>query len=99
MNIARWNLETLKDSIQRLDSESNNLTDQREQMRVQQERVDVSWRSPAGQQFQNRLQADMATIDNIINQLMRRIESLRRVHTHYANCENEVRTALGRLPV
>ena len=98
MNMVHWNLGVLNDTIQRLDSEKESLTTQRTQMREQQSRVDANWQSPAGQQYQGRLQQDMETIYNVIASLDMRIDSLRRVHVHYTNCEGEIRSALGRLP-
>jgi uncharacterized protein YukE len=97
-NMVRWNLDVLRNIIQQLESERSNLETQRNQMQVQQERVDANWQSPAGRQYHSRLQADMANIANILTQLKRRIGSLRRVQTYYTNCEGEIRIALNKLP-
>lgn len=98
MNMVHWNLDVLNDTIQRLDSEKESLTTQRTQMIEQQARVDANWQSPAGQQYQSRLQQDMETVYNVIASLDMRIGSLRRVHKHYTSSESETRSALGRLP-
>jgi len=98
LNMVHWNLDVLNDTIQRLDSEKESLSTQRIQMREQQARVDANWQSPAGQQYQGRLQQDMETIYNVIASLDMRIGSLRRVHAYYTTCESEIRGALGRLP-
>ena len=96
--ITRWNLDTLAGAIRRLQEEQSNLETQRNHMQTQQQRVGVNWQSPAGRQYQQRLGNDIATVNNVIEQLRRRIASLQRVQAHYSTCENEVRTALNRLP-
>lgn len=95
---VRWDVETLRSSIHTLTREKDNLKAQRNQMQVQRDRVNVHWKSPAGQQYQNRLGNDMATVDNIIRQLEQRLASLQKVVTRYSGCEDRVAAALKRLP-
>ena len=97
-NMVRWNIAVLNNSINSMNNERNNLEAQRRLMEAQRARVDVNWQSPAGRQYQARLRGDMATISHIIQQLDRRLTSLRRVLGHYRNAEDAVRRELNRLP-
>jgi len=98
MTTVRWNLDEMSRALVRLDTERRNLETQRNQMQAQQSRVDVNWRSPAGQQYQNRLQEDMGAIDGIVRFLERHGAALRRVHGHYSSAEQRIRSALSTLP-
>lgn len=95
---VRWDLEVMRTSIQSLRRERNNLQTQRGQMQAQKNRVDVNWKSPAGQQYQSRLGSDMATIDHIIGLLDARLGSLENVVVRYSSCEDRVAASLRRLP-
>ena len=98
-NKIRWDVDILRGSVQSLKAERANLQAQRGQMQQQKERVDVSWKSPAGQQYQNRLTNDIRLIDIIITQLDKMIDSIQKASDRYNNCENQVSTAVKRLPV
>ena len=95
---VKWDIDVLRSSINTLNTEKNNLRAQRDQMKAAQSRVDVNWKSPAGQQYQNRLQNDMTVLDNILTQLDKRLNSLNKALGFYNTCENKVVTALRRLP-
>lgn len=95
---VRWDVEVLRSSIYTLNTEKDNLRSQRDKMKAEQNRVNMNWKSPAGQQYQNRLQNDMVTIDNIILQLEKRLGSLQKVLTYYSTCEAQIQTTLKRLP-
>lgn len=95
---VRWDIDMLNSSMQTLRGERNNLQNQRGQMQQQRNRVDTAWKSPAGQQYQNRLANDVAAIDHIIGQLDRRLTSLQGTASRYKTCEDKIATALRRLP-
>jgi uncharacterized protein YukE len=95
---VKWDIDTLRGSISTLNTEKGNLQAQRGQMKSEQARVGANWKSPAGQQYQNRLQNDMAVIDSIVSQLDTRLDSLNKALNCYSACESQIVTALRRLP-
>ena len=95
---TRWNVASMRASLNSLTSERNNLQNQLSQMRTAQTRVGVNWQSPAGRQYQNRLTTDIRVLENIITQLEGRINTLRQAITEYEVCEQRVQNAMVRLP-
>ncbi|MDR1192867.1 MAG: hypothetical protein LBK98_01670 [Peptococcaceae bacterium] len=95
---VKWDVDTLRGSINTLDTEKGNLQARRDQMKATQGGVAANWQSPAGQQYQNRLLNDMAVIENIVSQLDIRLNSLRKVLDCYNACESQIVAALRRLP-
>jgi exonuclease VII small subunit len=67
-------------------------------MKAEQGRVDANWKSPAGMQYQSRLQNDIAVLENILTQLDERTSALQKALECYISCEDNVQKALGRLP-
>jgi uncharacterized protein YukE len=96
--VTRWNIVSMRTSLNTLSTERNNLQAQRNQMLHTQNRVGVNWQSPAGQQYQSRLNTDIRILENIIAQLDRRIDSLRQVISEYETCESRVQNLLRKLP-
>jgi uncharacterized protein YukE len=93
-----WDTVMMADSIQKLRREQDNLRNQRKQMKTQQERVDTNWKSPAGQQYQSRLQNDVVTLDNILKEMNERTDALQKVKDVYIQCEQRIQIALNKLP-
>jgi len=61
-------------------------------------RVGQNWQSVAGKMYAKRALGDMATIENVIEQLDTQIRLLQRVQNYYARCEEEIGAAVRRLP-
>ena len=95
---TRWNVASMRSSLNSLAAERDNLRNQLNQMRAAQTRVGVNWQSPAGRQYQNRLTTDIRVLENIINQLEGRINTLSRAINEYEVCEQRVQNAMVRLP-
>lgn len=93
-----WDIDVMQTSIKKLTSEKDNLLAQRDHMMTQKNRVDVSWKSPAGQQYQNRLATDIMKLNQILDQLNSRLAALKKVVTLYKSCEDSVSAATKRLP-
>ncbi|MCL1987597.1 MAG: hypothetical protein FWG64_06470 [Firmicutes bacterium] len=94
----RWNVETMRQTVGLLERERTELINRKAGMTNQQQRIDTNWKSPAGQQYQNRLLDDIATLDNIITQLDRRITALNDVNRVYDEAERNIRVAAQKLP-
>ena len=92
-NMVHWNLQELGSAINALENRREHLSQGREHMRAQQARVGHNWQSPAGRQYQKRLQEDMALLNDILGHLHSRIESLRRVQQIYTDAESTIRVA------
>lgn len=95
---VRWDIDTLNTYLQTLKKEQQNLRTQHRQMIQQKNEVGISWKSPAGQDYQNRLSNDIEVLDNIIKQVDRQIDSLKKAIKNYQSCEKAVKQSLRRLP-
>ena len=92
--MVRWNLQNLGETIDSLNEERERLAQERGRMQEQQGRVGQNWQSSAGTQYQNRLHEDMECLENILNQLQIRIDSLRKVLRIYTDAETIIRRAV-----
>jgi len=97
-NIIRWNLNILSNTISALQREHSDLCTWRDRMKQLQSQVGNNWQSSAGQQYQDRLEADYKTIEHIRTQLERRTRSLTKVYNYYFECESRIRSAANSLP-
>ena len=97
-NMVRWNLQELNTALSALRQEHSRLSNQRTQLNVQRNNINTNWQSPAGRQFQTRLQQDLASLDRILALLSARIQSLTRLSNFYNQGEQAIANAVLRLP-
>jgi len=98
VDMVRWDLDVMETSLQTLEARKEELEAQRGKMQTQQSNVHANWQSPAGREYQARLEADMTVMGSVVSELNARITSLKRVNSIYAQCESDIQTAMGRLP-
>jgi len=94
----KWDVIELNSAVGSLKQASDNLRNRRNEMDRQRTEIGLNWQSPAGRDYQARLESDIEGIDNVLKELDEQIKALDRADDQYEKCEEEVKRATGRLP-